>query len=185
MCILPNAFIRSPRQFERAWEDAPILNGSRSTLSRVRSTQETCVGGPVSSTRAKAGSLTRDAPRVRTTLRRIGLQAITQNANQRTPNTIAAKTFVKKCAPNATRLNPTSAISNAALKTVSVRQCRVFIAGRTKVKSSTPTDGRMRPTRAEQISVNLGRFTMQTRPNEFTISRGSGRKRRLQKLGNG
>ena len=39
--------------------------------------------------------------------------------------------------------------------------------------------------RAEQISVNLGKFTMRTRPNELTISRGSGRKKRLQKLGSG
>src|SRR5205809_5732553 len=39
--IFRGAFMRSPRQFERAREDAPIPNASRSTLSSVRSAQET------------------------------------------------------------------------------------------------------------------------------------------------
>ena len=64
--------------------------------------------------------------------RRIGLVANKQNASQKIPNTIAPRTSVKKCAPKAMRLNPTKAISNAALATVSLRQWRPFIAGRTK-----------------------------------------------------
>src|SRR5260370_37765190 len=84
------------------------------------------------STRTKAGSLTRGTPGVRTTLRRIGLPANRQNANHRIPNTIAANTSVKKCTPKAMRLNPTKAISNGALKIVSLRQWRAFIAGRIK-----------------------------------------------------
>src|SRR5438034_2788173 len=39
--IFPGAFMRSPKQFERAGEGAPIPNASRSTLSSVRSAQET------------------------------------------------------------------------------------------------------------------------------------------------
>src|SRR5439155_19964110 len=81
-----------------------------------------CAGCFVSSTRTNAGSLTRGTPGAMTTLRRNGLPANRQNAYQKIHNTIAANTSVKKCAPKAMRLNPTKAISNAALATVSLRQ---------------------------------------------------------------
>jgi hypothetical protein len=48
--------------------------------------------------------------------RRIGLPKTTHNASQIIPNKIAASTSVKKCAPNAIRLNPTKATSDMALK---------------------------------------------------------------------
>src|SRR5260370_19083473 len=96
-----------------------------------------CAGGCASSTRTKAASLTRGASGVSTTLRRSCLPAIKQNANQRMPNTIAAKTSGKKYAPQTMRLNPTKHIRNAALKIVSLRQCGAFSTARVKSANCT------------------------------------------------
>jgi hypothetical protein len=66
---------------------------------------------------------------------RIGLPTIIHNASQIAPKIIAASTSVKKCAPNAIRLNPTRRTSDIALKMQSSRQCRALSAGRTKSRS--------------------------------------------------
>jgi hypothetical protein len=50
------------------------------------------------------------------------------------PNKMAASTSVRKCAPNAMRLNPTKTTSDIALKIDRKRQCRVLRTGRTKAE---------------------------------------------------
>ena len=66
---------------------------------------------------------------------RIGLPTIIHNASQIVPKIIAASTSVKKCAPNAIRLNPTRPTSDTALKMQSSRQCRALSTGRIKSRS--------------------------------------------------
>ena len=65
----------------------------------------------------------------------IGLPKTTHKASQIIPNKTAASTSVRKCAPNAIRLKPTTATIDIALTIDSTRQCRALRAGRIKSRS--------------------------------------------------
>ena len=99
----------SPKEIVRS-RGTPKACGHPDYLGRV------CTDSSADSTRTTAGSLIKGKPVVETMRDRIGFVAIKQNTSHVTPKKIAASTSVRKCAPNAIRLNPARTISDTALK---------------------------------------------------------------------